>query len=747
MHGYDVVDHARVSDDLGGEAGLRGLAATAHEYGLGIVVDVVPNHMAIPTPAWLNRQFWDVLRRGRESEYAHWFDVDWDLCDGRLGLPMLGEPLDQAVAEGAFAIEEHDGEWVVSYRGGQVFPLAEGTTEGSVDDVLGRQRYALSWWRDKDRTLGYRRFFVVDTLIAVRVELHDVFEATHRVLLDLRRQGIVDGLRIDHPDGLADPEEYLERLREATGGAWVVVEKILTGSERLPSTWQCAGTTGYDAIQAVQAALVPPTGKELDIVWLGAGGAQPALEDVERASKRLVIRDLLGPEVLRLARRAREAAAARGTDVDEAALAAGFAAVLEQIDAYRAYVRLDRPAPPESVRRLDDWHDRAAAASPESAEQVEIIRALVRDSTSTDPATRDLVVRFQQVCGPVMAKGVEDTTFYRWNRLVSLNEVGGDPGVLDDPDPTRRLDAWADRQAQAHPYGMTALSTHDTKRDEDVRARIATAAEDVDRWERVWAAMQTSAYAHGVDRNAAYLLMQTLVGAWPITEDRLLGYVEKAAREAKARTTWTEPDAEYEAALAELARAVLSPGQVHDLVWRWAADLDEPAGVADLAAKLIQLTVPGVPDVYQGLDAVSRSLVDPDNRRPVDYSLRRERLRVMDEGDAPRDLADRKLFVTSRVLRLRLERPDLFDASAGYRRLDASTPHALAFMRGDSLATVVTRWPRTLQRHGGWGGETLDLPPGRWRDALTSREFAGDGIAFADLFADLPVALLARDVS
>jgi (1->4)-alpha-D-glucan 1-alpha-D-glucosylmutase len=747
MHGYDVVDHGRVSDDLGGEAALRGLAATAHENGLGIVVDVVPNHMAIPTPASLNRQLWDVLRHGRESAYAHWFDVDWDLCGGRIGLPMLGEPLDQAIADDAFTIEERGGEWVVSYRGGQVFPLAEGTTEGSIDDVLNRQRYALSWWRDKDRTLGYRRFFDVDTLIAVRVELPDVFEATHRVLLDLHAGGVVDGLRIDHPDGLADPEEYLERLRDATGGAWVVVEKILTGGETLPPTWPCAGTTGYDAIQAVQAALVPPTGKELDVIWLGADGAHPTLEDVERASKRLVIRDLLGPEVMRLARRGREAATARGTDVGEEALAAGFAAVLEQIDVYRAYVRLDRPPPPESVRRLDDWHHRAADASPHSAEVVRLIRELVADSASSDPATRDLVVRFQQVCGPVMAKGVEDTTFYRWNRLVSLNEVGGDPGVLDDPDPTRRLDEWADLQARAHPYGMTALSTHDTKRDEDVRARIATGAEEVDRWERVWAAMQTTAYAHGVDRNAAYLLMQTLVGAWPITEDRLLGYVEKAAREAKARTTWTEPDAEYEAALAELARVVLRPGQVHDLVWRWAADLDEPAGVADVSAKLIQLTLPGVPDVYQGSDAVSRSLVDPDNRRPVDYSVRRERLRVMDEGDAPTDLADRKLLITSRVLRLRRERPDLFDASAGYRRLDTGTPHALAFMRGDSLATIATRWPRTLQRLGGWGGEGLRLRSGRWRDALTGREFAGDGVAFADVFADLPVALLMRTAS
>jgi (1->4)-alpha-D-glucan 1-alpha-D-glucosylmutase len=747
MHGYDVVDHERVSDDLGGETALRSLASTANTHGLGIVVDVVPNHMAVPTPASLNRQFWDVLRNGRDSPYERWFDIDWDLCGGRLGLPVLGETLDDAIADDAFAVEEHEGEWVVSYRGGQVFPLADGTAEGSIADVLARQRYLLASWREKDRTLGYRRFFDVDTLIAVRVELPEVFEATHRLLLDLHAAGVVDGFRIDHPDGLADPEEYLDRLQAATGGAWVVVEKILTRGERLPESWRCEGTTGYDAIQAVQAALLPATGKELHDLWLGADGVQPTLEDVERVSKRLVVNDLLGPEVRRLARRAKEAAAARDADVSHDSLVAAFAALLEHIDAYRAYVRLDLPVPADSARRLDDWHNEAAAAHPDLADVIGLIRELVADSASTDPATRDLVVRFQQVCGPVMAKGVEDTTFYRWNRLVSLNEVGGDPSAIDDPDPTQRLDAWAQHQARAHPRGMTALSTHDTKRDEDVRARITTGAEDIDRWERVWAAMQTTAYAHGVDRNAAYLLMQTLLGAWPITAERLLAYVEKAAREAKARTTWTEPDVGYEAAFANLAREVLEPGQVHDLVWRWTADLDDPACATDLAAKLMQLTLPGVPDVYQGCDAVSRSLVDPDNRRPVDYARRRERLRLLDEGDAPTDLDDRKLAVTSGVLRLRRERPDLFDASADYRRLDTGTPHALAFMRGDDLATVVTRWPSALGRSGGWAGEKLRLPAAGWQDILTGREIAGDSIAFADLFAELPVALPMRMTS
>jgi (1->4)-alpha-D-glucan 1-alpha-D-glucosylmutase len=750
MHGYDVVDHGRVSDDLGGETALRSLAEVAHQHGLGIVVDVVPNHMSIPVPASLNRPFWDVLRRGRESAYARWFDIDWELCDGRLGLPVLGETFDEALADGALVIDEHNGEAVVSYRGGQIFPIGEGKLGGSVADVLGRQRYLLASWRERDRTLGYRRFFDVDTLIAVRVELPDVFEETHRVLLDLHADRVVDGFRVDHPDGLADPEEYLDRLHDATGGAWVVVEKILAVGEALPSSWQCAGTTGYDAIEAIQAALAPPTGKALHRLWRGRTSTGGTLASTERGAKLLVIQTLLQPEIRRLARRASDAARSRGRDADEVWLVHGFEALLTHIDAYRAYIRLDRPAPSESVRRLDDWRDRAIESFPEWADAVRLIRDLVGDSASDDPATRDLVVRFQQACGPVMAKGVEDTTFYRWNVLVSLNEVGGDPGVLDEPDPVSHFRGWATRQSSDHPHGMTALSTHDTKRDEDVRARITTAAEDIDEWERVVAAVVTDTEPYGgIPLDAAWLLMQTLVGAWPITEDRLLGYVEKAAREAKTITGWIDPLPEYEADLKELARTMLQPGPTHDAITRWAADLDEAAGAADLAAKLMQLTMPGVPDVYQGCEAVSRSLVDPDNRRPVDYALRRERLRMLDEGDAPRDLTDRKLLLTSRVLRLRRERPQLFDETAAYQRLDAGTPHAFAFMRGALLATVVTRWPRTLELRGGWADERLRLPSGRWRDALTGREHAGAGadVAYRALFGQLPVALLVQEAS
>jgi len=310
MHGYDVVDHSRVSTELGGGSGLVALAEAAHEHGLGIIVDVVPNHMAIPAPEWLNPQLWDLLRRGPASGTAHWFDVDWEYGDGRLSLPILDRSLDEMLASDELTYGDRDGEDVVRY-GDHVLPLAPGSRSEDLAATLDRQHYALCAWREKDQVLNYRRFFDVDTLIAVRVEADDVFEATHATLLDLYRRGVFDGFRIDHPDGLADPQAYLERLRDRTGGAWVVVEKILEPGEHLPASWACAGTTGYDTIRAVQTALVPAAGAELDSRWQAVGG-EPSYGRAELGSKRLGVASLFQAEVRRLARSAVSAAASAG---------------------------------------------------------------------------------------------------------------------------------------------------------------------------------------------------------------------------------------------------------------------------------------------------------------------------------------------------------------------------------------------------------------------------------------------------
>ncbi len=753
MHGYDVVDHSVVSVDLGGRQGLESLADHAHQHGLGVVVDVVPNHMAIPQPEHLNSQLWDVLTHGRSSAYAHWFDVDWELCDGRLGLPVLGDTLDVVLAAGELTIEsavEQGGAPVIRYHD-HVFPVAPETVDDTSDvgAVLARQHYLLASWRDKDAVLDYRRFFDVDTLIAVRVELDDVFDATHAVLLDLHARGVIDGFRIDHPDGLADPEAYLERLADVSGGAWVVVEKILVGREQLPTRWATAGSTGYDALSAISTALAPSTGHRLDATWRALGG-DPSLHDTELAAKRQVVTTMLAPEVARLTRRATELSevqAAMARPTSDNSVREAFEALLSHVEVYRAYLRPGTPADPLSLERLDTMVAAASAERPDLTDILDVLRRVLADVDSEVPAVRDVVIRFQQVCGPAMAKAVEDTTFYRFNRMLALNEVGGDPAVLGEPGP-EHLHAWARHQLRHHPRGLTALSTHDTKRSEDVRARLLALAGDVTAWDALWGEVAGRAAEHVVDGPTAYLLFQTMLGAWPIDGERLAAYLVKAMREAKRHTSWNDPDETYERRVLDLAEDCLHS---QSLARRIAETLDEHDGeiaAITLGAKLLQLTLPGVPDVYQGCETVALSLVDPDNRRPVDFDGLMERLDRIDErqpsGGAThrRALSDVKLYLTAIALRLRRDRPELFGPGSTYTPLPSS-PDVIAYTRGGDDGLVATVVQTT---DGGPGSATLELPGGRWVDLLSQRVHRG-GVLTAEVFGDHPVALLVQEVS
>jgi (1->4)-alpha-D-glucan 1-alpha-D-glucosylmutase len=741
QHGYDVVDHSRISTELGGEAGLLSLAETARSHGLGIVVDVVPNHMAVVAPEHANAPLWQVLCHGRDAATAHWFDIDWDAGGGRLGLPILGGSLEQALADGEITLGEYDGRPVLRYFD-HVLPLAPGTEPTDDDDVavvLGRQHYALAHWRDSDAVLNYRRFFDITELIAVRVELPDVFEATHRVLVDLNHRGVIEGFRIDHPDGLADPEGYLHRLREVTvAGTGIWVEKILEGQETLPRSWTCEGTTGYDAARAVTAALVDTSASDvLDQTWSEAGGGLDLEHAVERA-KRTVVDELLGPEVQRLTRRAHESlphlSPMRLSDAVVEMLVAG--------QVYRAYIRADQRLTPLARHRLERARDDAVAARPDLQHEIEQLADLATVRLGDDPSALDFAVRLQQTWGPVMAKGIEDTTFYRWHRLVALNEVGGDPGLLENGSPTV-LHAWAQQQQKAWPLGMTTLSTHDTKRSEDVRARLLAVAEDTTSWAECSRVFAAAADEARVDRPTAHLLWQTLVGAGTVSRERLHDYLTKAMREAKRHTAWLDVDREYEARVHALVDRALQPGGMQSVV-RSAVLLNQ-AGIRAhvLGAKLLQLLLPGTADTYQGCEMVNLSLVDPDNRRPVDFEEREQRLKRL-ETEPPRDLDDEKLLVTSRALRLRRAHPEWFGDRADYRPLDAASEHVLGFVRAGRVVCAVTRRPRTLAQRGGWRDETLTLPPGTWRDELTGTVYGGDrDVACADVFAAYPVACLA----
>ncbi|HET8594181.1 MAG TPA: malto-oligosyltrehalose synthase, partial [Intrasporangium sp.] len=477
-HGYDVVDHTLVAEGIGGESGWSRLVAAARRAGLGIVVDIVPNHMAVPVPENRNRPLWSVLKEGRASRYAGWFDIDWAAEEGRVVLPVLGGRLDEVLAAGELGLDRVGAEEVLRYHD-HVFPLARGTAGMPLTSLLEAQHYRLTSWRDAD-TLNYRRFFDVTSLIGVRVEDPAVFDATHARIVDMVRAGQVEGLRIDHPDGLADPKGYLGLLAEATDGSWVVVEKILEGDERLPEDWACAGTTGYDALLRVGGLFVDPEGAEpLARLATGLLGEEQDLAAMTVAAKRYVIEHVLGAEMARLLRLVGRAL----PDLPQPPARAALEGLLVAMDRYRVYVRPGEPVSNAAVAELEAVAERALAADPgldPGAVAALVDLALDRPVGADDEARGDFCVRFQQTCGPVMAKAVEDTVFYRYVRLTGLNEVGGDPGRMGTS--PGEFHSYAMGLVAHLPHTLTALSTHDTKRSEDVRARLAVLSERPDAW-------------------------------------------------------------------------------------------------------------------------------------------------------------------------------------------------------------------------------------------------------------------------
>lgn len=761
-HGYDVVDHTALNEEAGGRGAFDRLVAAAHDAGLGIVVDVVPNHMTVPEATWRNAALWSLLRHGRESPYAAWFDVDWDVEDGRVLMPVLGASLEEVLAAGELSVGAggREGDETVLRYYGHEYPVARGTESLPIADLVAAQHYRLTFWRDGATDLNYRRFFDVTTLKAVRVEDPAVFDATHELLLSLHAEGAIDGFRIDHPDGLADPGGYLARLADATGDAWVVAEKILEGEEQLPSSWRCAGTTGYDTLLRVQQVLTSGTGDEaLDRLWAHRAPGRESLDDVVLASKELVVETVQAAEVNRLLRLMQQALPRD----DTAELRRGLEAVLVSMDRYRAYVVPGATVDPAQVAVLEEAGERARALVGE-AEPVDAVLALARGEVpdGADPAAvEEFVVRFQQTCGPVMAKGIEDTAFYRWLRMTGANEVGGHPAQLSIG--AEDLHAFSRRQLETWPTTMTTLTTHDTKRSEDVRARLMTLAESAEDWS-TWldeaadlAAAHRNSVRSRLDAATEYLIWQTVVGAWPLTPERIETYVLKAVREAKDRTAWVDGDADYEAAVVAFARAVVADPAVAAHVETWLSLHGASVRANVLGQKLLQLTTVGVPDVYQGGELQLLTLVDPDNRGLVDFGVRAERLDRLDAGDRPRDLDDEKLLVTAAALRLRRDRREWFvGADAFYDGVAVESPYAVAFVRGDAsgpaVVTVVTRSADTLARAGGFTDELLSLPPGEWRNLLsdngagaTAASPMSGEVRLADLLADLPVALLVRE--
>ncbi len=851
-HGYDVVDPGRVNEELGGEEGHTRFCDALGRAGLGQVLDIVPNHMAISGPE--NRWWEDVLRSGPASAFAAYFDVDWDPPESKLRdivlMPILGDHYGRELEAGRIRLEHELGVFQIRYYDNVLpvaprslgEPLVRAASEGeagggddtgeearaalaelgflaraygalpepsadlepeavadrqrdlevldrrlqtlareraevrdaidgivaglnqdpdALDRVLAHQNYRLAFWRTGGQELDYRRFFDITTLAGLRTERPEVFAAVHHRVLEWLRAGVLDGLRIDHPDGLRRPAEYFQRLRDAAPSAWIVAEKILMPDEELPA-WPVDGTTGYEIMTYVGGVFVDPRGEEpFTELWRDLTGDDRSFHEVSYEARKDVLRDVLGSDLRRLANVFVQVCEGtrRFRDYTRRELGHALEEVAASFPVYRSYVTEEGEALEADRAVIGDAVTRAAERRPElDGELLEFLGSILAGDVPGDEA-RGLRMRFQQFTGPVAAKGEEDTAFYRYLRLSALCEVGGDPGrwgldpaAFHDRCRTRARD-WA--------AAMNTLSTHDTKRSEDVRARLFALTEIPERWGQLvrrWRTLNADHWAPDVERDPRmeYLFYQSAVGAWPIDADRLVGYMEKASREAKLRTSWTEPDHSYDQALESFVRAVME-SEWSDEVERFAAAIGPPGRIVSLSQKLVQLMAPGVPDVYQGTELWDHSLVDPDNRRPVDWEERRRLLARLDElaepaADPRAILAEMqsglpKLWVVRQALRVRDRYPEAMGRAGGYEALEArglAAEHVLGFVRGHDVAVVVPRLVIRLARDGGWRDTELELPAGQWTDELTGEEFAGGWVGLDQILRRFPVALLTR---
>ncbi|HEY3801558.1 MAG TPA: malto-oligosyltrehalose synthase [Kofleriaceae bacterium] len=798
-HNYDVVDPEHVSDALGGDAAFDAFALEAARLGLAILLDIVPNHMSIAGTA--NRWWLDMLENGPASYYAQFFDVDW-ASDDRVTLPVLTDRYGRALASGQLAIE-HDGRGGFSVRAGELhLPIAPRTVgsivrragerirhaelafigdaltelpreidaetrhrrhrdkavlgkrlaalcddrvcaaaldaeiaalaidRAELDAILEQQSYRLVHWSVARDHLSYRRFFDIDTLVGLRQEVLEVFETTHARIIGWLANEKIAGVRVDHVDGLRDPVGYLAHLRERAPEAWIVVEKILRAHEALPP-WDADGTTGYEFADRICTLLVEPAYEAaMTRAFEDYTGTAWQPRRASRVARLEAMREGLHSEVGRLVDLAVRACAASPTcrDFTRGEIASALRELFAGYPAYRTYGPNDRGRIAAAAREVEGVDGDLLAF---------LTSALAFEVPAADAT--ELAHVAQQVTGAIVAKGDEDTLAYRQVRLAARCEVGADLEVYATPpaDVHRLL-------AAGSPASLLATSTHDTKRGEDVRARIAALSEIPDRWTAAiarWRERADRFWSVAPDRTLEYLMWQVIVGAWPIDEKRAAEYMHKASREAKLRTSWRSPDEAFDKAIDAWCRGVFGDRDLTADLAGFAAELAPRGNANALAQLLVKLVAPGVPDIYQGCELADDSLVDPDNRRPVDYSTRARLLRELRDKTV-RDLdglAAAKLWTTARVLGLRRRRPELFRGR--YEPFAATGPLAdrvFAFKRDEALLAAVNRL-------GPPSSDTqLALPAGTWLDALSDRRWRGT-VAARELWSALPIALLVLD--
>jgi (1->4)-alpha-D-glucan 1-alpha-D-glucosylmutase len=832
-HGYDVVDHHHVNDELGGSEAHARFSTRLIECELGQVLDIVPNHMAMSGRR--NRYWWDVLENGPSSRYSTYFDIDWQSHEEKLRnkllVPILGDHYGRVLERGEILLKRCDGEFFFKYFDHELpasprslpsilaaaardtgsdylaffadslsrLPHASLTDRASVterhrdksviadllerlfnetpfiaeavenalkainnnvdrlDAILEQQNYRLAYWQTAKEELVYRRFFDVNTLVGLRVENPQVFSDTHALILRWLREGTLDGIRVDHPDGLLDPRGYFERLRGEASDVWILAEKIIEPGESYRREWPIDGTTGYDYLNQAGGLFVDSSNEEaLTKIYSDFTGETADYAAVFREKKHTVMRDLLGSDVNRLtslltgifeSHRDRR-------DYTRSDASRAIRELVACLAVYRTYVSPDRDEITEDDER---YIDRAIECAKKNRPEMdpdlfEFIRDILLLRVR-GPMEAEFVMRFQQFTGPAMAKGVEDTVFYCFNRLLALNEVGGDPGCFGVS--PQDFHAFCAQVQRSRPHTMLASSTHDTKRSEDVRMRLCLLSEIPGQWQKAvarWSSHNAKYKAANEcpDRNTEYMLYQTMLGAWPIGMDRLWPFMEKATREAKRKTSWLAPNEQFESATRQFIESLYRDEEFLRDFEKFVQPLIAPGRVSSLALALLKLTSPGIPDFYQGSELWDLSLVDPDNRRPVDYALRKRLLCQMQHLNVEQvwqriDEGLPKLWTIHHGLRVRREHPECFGENGAYTPLAATGPkstHALAYLRGEKAMVLVPRLAMKLADT--WADTRLEIPPGTWRNELSGASFTGGSVEIANLLEAFPVALLIK---
>jgi (1->4)-alpha-D-glucan 1-alpha-D-glucosylmutase len=814
-HGYDVVDPTRISDELGGEPAWVSFVAAARAQGLKVLLDIVPNHMAASehNPWWtdlLNNgpysqyaEYFDV----RPEPSAPWrvhlallaqpygqvlnsrelrielvaalprvrhFDDSWPLGVAAWGVLLGGDqvragcftalealrriPIPAAADREAYRRHTETARELLraAHERGDVQAAIERANADPevLDALLRRQFYTLHYWKLAGEVTNYRRFFDVAGLIGMRCERPEVFAAGHRRILAMIENGDIEAVRVDHPDGLEDPLEYFGRLRASLPHAGrIYAEKILGSDERLPEDWPIDGTVGYEFLAKVNRLWMDDRCSDaLTAIYADFTGHSINFTALVREKKRSIVESTFFVDLERLTTMAVAIAQRRWTsaDLSRRQLREALARITTALPVYRTY-RTARTQHAACRRLLTDAVQSAAMASPDIEWAVYAFLGELLVKADLDESEAQFVAAWQQLSPAVMAKGVEDTTFYCFDRLVSCNEVGAQASLIGIS--ANQFHEFCHYLAEHWPRNLLATSTHDNKRSEDVRTRISVLTEIPERWGEIvhhWSQLNAPLWQNRTpDRHAEYLLYQTMIGAWPIDRDRCWQYMLKACREAKIATSWHEPNPGYEQTIHDFLDRLFDSRDFLTGLERFVEPLILPGRVNSLAQCLIKMTAPGVPDFYQGTESWDLSLVDPDNRRPVDFAKHARLLDRCGDLDAAAVVSDwnsglPKLWMIARTLRLRRELPQAFRPDSRYQPLvaqGANLGRLLAYQRGEDLIAVVPRF--TLSLKDGWEDTSLNLPKGRWRNCFTGTELSGT-VPPELLFGAFPVALLVR---